>query len=164
VKRIAFNIIALIIVLLVVLVAAALSQQISPLTQEAKGPRARGEFTVTNQGILPIAVVLEPVSLGAANGKPVWGPLHGVQVKLSEQSARLGPKQTRVISYEAKCEQQPCAFSIFAKFAQGHTSNGIAVVIHLASTVYVCEKKKGCRESTLRGLGIWQDVARAAAK
>jgi len=157
VKRILFNIIALIIVLFVVLAAAAVAQTISPITQEAKGPHARGEITVTNQGVVPLAVVLEPASLlSAANGKPTYGPLRGVALKLSEQSARLGPKQTRTISYDAKCDQLPCAFTVFAKFMQGHTAQGIAVAVHLPSSVYVCEKKKGCRESTLRGLGLWQ--------
>ena len=132
------------------------AQMISPLTQEAKGPRARGEITITNQGLVPMAVVLEAATLSATNGKPTYVPLHGVQLKLSEQSARLGPKQTRMISYDAKCDQLPCAFTVFAKFVQGHTAQGIAVAIHLPSTMYVCEKKKGCRESTLRSLGIWQ--------
>jgi|SRR5882762_2308284 len=132
------------------------AQQISPVAQEAKGPRARGEITVTNQGVVPMAVVLEPVSLSAANGKPTWLPLHGVSLKLSEQSARLGPKQTRAISYDATCQQLPCAFTVFAKFVGGHTSQGVAVAIHLPSTIYVCEKKKGCRESTLRSLGLMQ--------
>ncbi len=153
-KRILFNIIILLVVLFVVLVAAALSQQISPVAQEAKGPHARGEITVTNQGVTPLAVVMEPASLSSKNGKPAWLPLHGVALKLSEQSARLGPRQTRTISYDATCAQLPCAFTVFARFVQGHTAQGVAVAVHIPSTVYLCERKKGCRESVLRGLGL----------
>jgi len=132
----------------------AFGQQISPITQEAKGPRARGEIIVTNNGLVPLAVVLEPATLTGANGKPSVTPLHGVTLKLSEQSARLGPKQSRVISYDARCDQLPCAFTVFAKFVQGHTDQGVAIAIHLPSTVYVCEKKNGCRERVLRSMGL----------
>lgn len=126
------------------------AQYLSPLAAEAKAGRStRGEITVRNVGIRPITVVIEPRSFTISqDGHSSILPLDpGIQVKLSEMSARLGAKQEHTIGYEASCAHYPCQFVLLAEFSGGHTDNGAAIRILIPSSVWICpDKSRGCRE------------------
>jgi hypothetical protein len=124
------------------------AQTISPLvSQYAK--KARGaQVHLVNNGLLPTNVTIEAKSLEFKNGVPVrFLPLDpSVHLKLSATSARLVPKQDYTFWYDASCDKAPCSFAIFATFYAPHADKGIAVAVHMMSTVYICDKIKNCRE------------------
>jgi len=136
--------------LILILSAVASAQTVSPLNSEHSRKKIRGEFTLTNDGLAPLAVTLEPMSLTFVDGKPVVTDLAPTtRVKLSEYSASIGIKQIRTFMVNASCESD-CVFIVFATMMTGHTASGVAIATHVGTTVYACEKQRGCRESFLR--------------
>lgn len=134
---------------------AAYSQTISPVISEAKGPRVRGEFSVTNNSIVPLAVYIEPQNLIANSGKLL--ALHldpGTNILLTDSSIKLGPRQSWTVGYQITCTAMPCVVNFGTTFSGLH-SQGLAVALHLGSVVYVCsDKSKGCRERIRVGWGV----------
>lgn len=139
-----------------VLIASGIAhgQQISPTAEEFKGPHAKGFFTVANQGVKPLAVSVEATSLSIdSNGHPVLSPNPpNVTVIFKQPQFKLGPKQTHMVNFEATCISVPCHFELLASFAPAIDSDGIAVVTHLGTAIYVCEKQRDCRKETLATL------------
>jgi len=131
-------------VLILVCASEAGAQTVSPVAAEAKGPKARGEFSLTNNQIVPLAVFVEATSAQQSTLAP------GVTVRLANSSARLGPKQTYVFQYEVECAALPCAVNFWATLTGLHTKDGLAVALHLPSVLYVCDRAKDCRANTLR--------------
>jgi hypothetical protein len=134
---------------------AAAAQTVSPLIAEF-GKKISGDFTVSNNALTPQAVTIEAFSFGAdKDGKPIYRALDsGIAVRLSETSARLGPKASRSIHYQITCVAYPCEVAIFADFVGLHTTNGIALSIHVPHVVYACEKVKGCRALVRKSWGL----------
>lgn len=133
---------------LILFAVAARCQSVSPMVSEYK-KSARGSFTVSNNTLRPMTVVVEPVSFHLVKGQQVTEPLsNDVHLELSDMTVRLAPKQSRVITYRAKCDALPCGFAIYSRFMDAqHTTEGVAVALHLPSSVYICpDKTKGCRE------------------
>ena len=87
-------------ILLTVIILAATNchgQTISPAISECKGPRCRGEITLTNNQIIPMAFWIEAQSVSGDKGKIFYLHLDpSATVKLSSTSARLSPKQSYV--------------------------------------------------------------------
>jgi hypothetical protein len=136
--------------LLVFLSVAALhAQTVSPISTECAAKKCSGVLTVTNNGIVPLAVNVEAFSVDYAEPEKAnlnaLGP--GVHLELAERSARVPPKSPHDFSWSLKCDTVPCAVGLAAIMAAGHTSDGIQVRIELLSGVFLCQKQKGCRDS-----------------
>ena len=141
-------------VIFMLLSSAMLSAQtISPVVSEYGGKKASGSFTVTNNALVPLTVVVEPPqSLSFINGKPHLGALDPtVHLTLEEMSAKVGAKQSHEFSYKLECDTQPCAVTIYTTITGPHTASGLAVAIHLPHVSYLCDKSKGCRSSMVNG-------------
>ena|ERR1700733_10184703 len=140
----------IVITLIIFASIAATAQTITPITQEL-GKRVRGEFSLANNGFTPMAVSLEIKSLKVVDGKMTLSDLDaGTHIKLSEWSARIPAKQIHSFGVDAKCDTLPCAFVVFTSMAAGHTNEGVAVTAHLGTTMYLCQKQRGCRASFIK--------------
>lgn len=136
--------------------SAARSQTLSPVIGEC-GKHCRGQFTVTNNGLSPMAVTVQPYSfsLDAATGKSIFRPLDSsVAVRLGESSARVPIKGTHTFSYDLQCASAPCSVTFIANMITGRTAEGLQIHILLPHVVYVCDKPKGCRESVRKAAGL----------
>ena len=141
--------------LLLVLAPALHAQTISPVVSEAKGPRVRGEVTVTNNQLIPMAVQIQPYLMAIDNGKPSFLPTNAATVvHLDSNSARLGPKQTYAFGFDFRCAELPCVVSFDVVFTGLHTRDGLAVALHGNSIYYVCDKEKACRQHVRASWGL----------
>ncbi len=138
------------------LLSAASGQTISPLIGECGGKKCVGQFTVTNNNIVPMAVSIETYVISFdAKGEPVRHPLDSTtHVKLSETSARIPPRQPHEFSYTASCDVLPCVLAFGAVMSAGHTDSGIQAKLVLLTALYVCEQSKGCRASVRKAYGL----------
>jgi len=131
------------------------AQTVSPMVVEC-GKKCRGEFSITNNGLTPLAVTIEARSfsldtLGRATNRPL-DPT--VDLKLEEGSARVAPKGTHIFAYQLKCSAPPCSVALLSSMVAGHTANGVIVRVQLAHTIYVCEKQKNCRKNVRAMAGV----------
>jgi hypothetical protein len=142
--------------LFLILAPAIHAQTISPVISEGKGPRVRGEFQVTNNQLVPMAVVVQPYSMTVGtDGKPIYRPVDpGVDIKLDSNSARLSPKQSYAFGFEIKCAALPCTINFDAVLTGLHTKDGLAIALHMPSVFYLCQKQKGCRAGVRKGWGL----------
>jgi len=119
---------------LFVVVVAASAQTISPLSTSYKvkaGKNASGQFTVTNNALMPSNVVVETAAFRWVNGQQVLEPVGAnVHVKLSETSFRVGARQSHTFNYSVSCDRLPCAVAMFAGFMSGHVENGVNIAKH----------------------------------
>jgi hypothetical protein len=147
---------ALLLALIGLLAWSANAQTISPLMGECGGKKCTGQFTVTNNGIVPLAVSIDAHAVTfTAAGEPILHPLDSTtHVKLSETSARVAPRQGHDFSYTIQCDALPCVIGFAAGMSAGHTDNGMAVRLVLETAVYICEKSKGCRASIRKSYGL----------
>jgi hypothetical protein len=119
----------------------------SPLVTEVQANKkglARGEFTVSNGSISPVATVIEVQRLGHdENGKVTLTPTSR-ELRLSETSARIGPRSSHVFAWETSCVD--CAFVIFAGSSDARRVNdGIRMQLRLGHTIYVSKKGESLR-------------------
>ena len=131
------------------------AQTVSPMIVEC-GKTCRGEFSITNNGLTPLAVTVEGRSfsldtLGRATNRPL-DPT--VDLKLEEGSARIAPKGTHIFAYQLKCSAPPCPVAILSSMVAGHTAQGVLVRVQLAHTIYACEKQKNCRKNVRAMAGV----------
>lgn len=133
--------------LLAFLSSVAAAQTISPLSAEFK-KHASGSFTATNNSVVPVIIVAEPVTFHQVNGQQVTEALpSSIHIELSESSARLAPKTSREIFYKMTCDTEPCAAAIYVRFTGPHTDTGVSVALHLPTSIYICpDTTKKCRE------------------
>ena len=148
-----------IMVLLLTAAGSASAQTLSPIVQEY-GKKANGSFLLQNNTVQPLAVTIEAYSFSVdAKGKHVRPLDSTVEVKLSETSARLGPKETHEIDYAIRCQSFPCLVEFLNGMVVGHTQGDkdhpvFQVRLVLEHVVYVCEKRqKSCRASVLAAAG-----------
>src|SRR5713101_603457 len=116
------------------------AQTVSPVITEYKGRVAKGEFTATNAGIVPLDIHIEPMSFTVdAAGQPHFTPLDTahIHLKLDSLTAHLGAKQQRTFWYEVRCDQPECWGSLYVRFTGARTSSGMNVAVHLPSTFYL---------------------------
>jgi len=124
------------------LVVSSRAQSISPVIVEYR-EKARGSFTLSNDTVYPLDVVLEAFSFSVdERGQPLYRPLdHGIQVRFSETSFRLGPRQNHVVFYEATAEVLPAWFTIYATVAKTGSHTPFRVAYQLPHTVYLLSKR-----------------------
>src|SRR5580693_8663691 len=137
---------------------AASAQTVSPIIVEC-GKKCRGEFSITNNGLTPLAVTVEARSFGLDTvGRATNRPLDpAVDLKLDEGSARISPKGTHTFGYQLKCSIPPCSVALLSSMVVSHTAEGILVRVQLAHTVYICEKQKDCRKKVRAAAGVTVD-------
>lgn len=149
----------LLFVAVIILIATAQAQvSISPLTAQFS-KHASDQVTVTNDGVVPVAVTLDSRTVGVVAGKIAVLPLSkDVTVKLHELSARIEPHSAHTFDYDIRCGR--CATMLVATVApierkikaveDGEVHAGIHVNVAFAEVIYVCEAKvkaKECRAS-----------------
>lgn len=147
-RRLAY--LALTMVILAVLASVMHGQTISPVYTECR-VKCSGSFDITNNSLIPMVVSVEPRKLSFTDTTANFTALdpNVVEIKLSETSARLSPRETHSFDYKVKCLKTPCAVTFQAGMIIGHTKDGMAVKLILSSNLYICEKEKGCRMSIL---------------
>jgi hypothetical protein len=134
------------------------AQTVSPVIVEC-GKKCNGAFSVTNNGLTPLAVTVEARSFSMdTQGHATYRTLDAAaDLKLDEGSARIAPKGTHTFSYQLKCSAVPCSVTLLSSMVVGHTTDGIWVRLQLPHTVYACEKQKNCRKSVREAAGITVD-------
>lgn len=116
----------------------AVAQSIQPVITEYKGP-ADGKFSVTNNGLIPLVVILEPRSFDVnEEGKGIYRDLDSnIHVDLSAKSFLLQPQETHLVFYHASAERLPSWFTVYATFAAVSHSDNVDVRLILPHTVYL---------------------------
>ena len=134
---------------------SASAQTVSPVIVEC-GKKCNGAFSVTNNGLTPLAVSVEARSFSMdTEGHATYRTLDAAaDLELDEGSARIAPKGTHTFSYQLKCSAVPCSVTLLSSMVVGHTADGIWVRVQLPHTVYACEKQKECRKSVRAAAGI----------
>jgi hypothetical protein len=119
------------------------AQTVSPVIVEYK-VKASGRFALTNNTLLPMAVVLEPKSFSIdPDGNGVYRPLDpDIHLKLSTMSFRIDPGQTYYVFYSADADKLPVWFTIYSVFSSLHHTGGLDVRVLLPHTVYLYPKKQ----------------------
>lgn len=143
--------------ILILMCAPAFAQSMSPLVVECP-KHCKGSFTVSNGGIKPMAVVVEPLSFSLGpDGGSIFRLLDsGVEVNLAETSARVGPMESHEFDYELRCGNPPCLVAIRAAMNVGHTAEGIQVRVLVPHIVYMDAKARGARERARKAAGLNQ--------
>lgn len=118
------------------------AQTVQPVIAEFTG-KAEGRFTVTNNTLTPMVVLLEPKSFSITpEGKGMFRALDsGTHVELSTTSLKLAPQQTSYVFYRADATMFPAWFTIYATFSQPRHSGSLDVRIMLPHTVYMYQKQ-----------------------
>lgn len=142
-------------ILMLMLAGPVFAQSVSPLVVECS-MHCKGSFTVSNSGIKPMSVVIEPLSFSLSpDGKSIFRTLDaGVQVTLDETSARLGPMDSHEFDYELKCGAPPCLVALRAGMVVGHVNNGVVLRLIIPHVVYMDTKAAGARERARRAAGL----------
>lgn len=141
------QILLLIFIALFCLQGAVWAQSISPVVQEC-GRKCSGEFVVTNNEVIPMATTVDLFAFTYVEGKPRYGPLPaGMHVEMSETSARIPPRASHEFAYRIRCDTLPCAVGIQWSMVHGHVDGGVVTGLRFITTVYQCEKQRGCRDS-----------------
>lgn len=147
---------------LLILCAVAISgnaQTVSPLVVECS-LKCRGQFTVDNHTLVPFTVLIDPQTFtlkeNVQDPTPVYKALdlNVVGVKVSDIAARIPPKGRHTFVYNLTCAKEPCLVTFWSGMIVGHTTQGVAVKVNLAHTVYMCTKQKGCRAQVFKQAGI----------
>jgi hypothetical protein len=134
--------------------ACAAAQTVSPVVMEY-GKKANGSFTMKNNGLQAQIVTVQVMSFSVGASAPALRPLDaGVNVDLSEMSARVQPGQDHEFTYRITCDVYPCPVMFLVGITNGHTADGIAVRLVLSHAAYVCERVKNCRADMLRAAGV----------
>lgn len=118
------------------------AQTVSPVILEYKG-KAEGAIALTNNTLVPMAVVLEPRSFSVnPDGSGVYRPLDPkIHVKLSSMSSRIDPGQTYYVFYKAKADKLPAWFTIYSTFSPVGNKFRLDLRILLPHTVYIYPRK-----------------------
>jgi hypothetical protein len=136
------------IVLLLLVTPALYAQGIAPIITEYGHGKASGSFTVMNDFLEPVSVVIQEYSFRVnPDGKSEIRPLDpGIHIQIDSMSARIGAKQQHEFGYKVKCDTLPCWGTFNASISGAHVSSGIGVVMIVPHTFYICrDKQTGCR-------------------
>lgn len=137
----------------------ASAQQVGPLVAEGGKGRAKGEFTVSNLGVTPLITTVEAVTFRLTpEGKSVYIALEPTSVvKLTDTSAKIGPRQQHVFAYEVQCNSpQPCLIALLPRMVQAvHVTEGIQLGLIIPHSIYLCtDRAKDCRKRVRQAAGI----------
>ena len=152
---------AVICLLVAALVRPSGAQLVSPPVVEYTA-RAQTTFGITNQGLAPMAVILEPFAFWVDTlGEVHYAPFDTtvVKLKLSTMSVRLPPRATYNVGYEASAMKLPAWFVITASFA-GPRHQGLNVRLQLPHVVYLNQKEPLLREDIAVRAFVYDNVAR----
>jgi hypothetical protein len=130
------------------------AQSISPPVIEYR-EKANGSFTVTNESLFPLTVVLQPRGFRVTEeGEVLIEPLDSTRIRLSISalSFRLQARQTYTVFYEAKADSVPAWFTIWAAITGARTASGVNVRVELPHVVYLNQKQR-LAETDVRILG-----------
>lgn len=118
-----------------------LAQTVQPVIVDYK-VKGEGKFSLTNNTLLPMAVVLEPKSFSITpDGNGVYRPLDpDIHLQLSTMSFRLEPKQTYFVFYKVTADKLPAWFTVYSIFSSVQHTSGLDVRILLPHTVYLYPK------------------------
>lgn len=125
------------------------AQTVSPVISESVEV-AKNQVTITNDGLTPYVVTMEPLSFDVSNDTAIqsFRPLDpGITVKYSETSFRLAAKSSHVVRYEAHCSTTPCWFINFATLTQPQVklvsadAGVMRIALHLPNVCYIYSKK-----------------------
>ncbi len=121
---------------------SASAQQIQPVIMEYRN-KAEGKFSVINNTLEPMAVVLEPKSFSISpDGRGTFRNLDPtIHVQLSTMSVKLQPLQSYTIFYKADAENFPAWFTIYSTFSAARAGASISVRVQLPHTVYLYQNK-----------------------
>lgn len=120
------------------------AQTLAPPIAEYR-KKANGDFTLSNEGDVPLAAILEvrDFSVGAQGTVSYGGPPSGVSVRLGSNSFVIPPHQIHYVFYSAKCQQAPCWFAIINTLTRAApVQGGLRINIILPHLVYVYQKSK----------------------
>lgn len=133
---------------LLAIVATAGAQTVRPVVVEYSGKHVKGRFELANDGLVPLAVVLEPRGFDVSDsGEAIYQPLDPrVHLRLSQMSVRIPPKQSRYIFFEATTDSLPAWFVIPCTFAAVKRGPGLDVRLELPHTVYLLQPEPLRRE------------------
>lgn len=117
-------------------------QQVQPVIMEYKN-KAEGKFSVINNTLEPMAVVLEPKSFSISpDGRGTFRNLDPtIHVQLSTMSVKLQPLQSYTVFYKADAESFPAWFTIYSTFSPARSGASISVRVQLPHTVYLYQSK-----------------------
>jgi hypothetical protein len=136
-------------IFVLLLVAPALhAQGIAPIITEYGHGKANGTFTITNDFLEPVSVVIQEYSFNVnQDGKSQLRPLDpGIHIQIDSMSAKIGAKQQHEFAYKVKCDTLPCWGTFNAALSGAHVSNGVGLVMIVPHTFYICrDKQTGCR-------------------
>ncbi len=134
--------------LLLFAVPALHAQGIAPIISEYGHGKANGAFTVMNNSLEPLSVVIQAYSFSVSpESKSMLRALDpGIHIQLDSMSTKLGAKQQHEFAYKVKCDTLPCWGTFTAAISGAHASNGMALEMIVPHTFYICEKQKGCRD------------------
>jgi hypothetical protein len=119
------------------------AQQVQPVIVEYRN-KGEGKFSVINNTLQPMVVVLEPKSFSISpDGRGTFRPLEpSIHVQLSTMSVKLQPLQHYTIFYKADAESFPAWFTIYATFSPARASlDSINVRLQLPHTVYLYQSQ-----------------------
>jgi hypothetical protein len=118
------------------------AQTIQPVVVEYK-VKAAGRFQIKNNGLAPMAVVLEPRSFSVSlDGRATYRPLDPtIHVDLSTMSFQIAPQQSFYVFYKAHADTLPAWFTVYAVLSPVQKEEGIKLRIMLPHTVYLYQPK-----------------------
>jgi hypothetical protein len=118
------------------------AQTIQPVVVEYKA-KAAGRFQIKNNGLDPMAVILEPRSFDVGlDGRAIYRPLDPTtHLDLSTMSFQIGPEQSYYVFYKAHADTLPAWFTVYAVLAPVKKEEGLKVRIMLPHTVYLYQPK-----------------------
>jgi len=123
----------------------AAAQAVSPMITEYRintGSKVKGTFELRNPTLVPVRVVLEPLSFSVdSKGDPTYRKLDSaIRVRFSATSFRIPPRQNYTVGYEIETDRLPAWFTIYATIAAANVET-LKVVLKLPHTVYVLPKQ-----------------------
>jgi hypothetical protein len=126
------------------------AQTVSPVIQEYNG-KAEGAIALTNNTLVPMAVLLEPRSFSInPDGSGVYRSLDPrIHVKLSSMSSRIDPGRTYYVYYKAKADKLPAWFTIYSTFSPIGNRSRLDVRILLPHTVYIYPRKSQSKDDVV---------------
>ena len=152
---------AVICLLVAIFARSGEGQLVSPPVVEYAAA-AQSTFGITNQGLTPMSVVLEPFAFWV----DTLGEIHysafdagAVKLKLSTMSVRLPPRATYSVGYEASAAKLPAWFVITASFA-GPRTQGLNVRLQLPHVVYLNQKEPLPREDVAIRAFVYDSAAK----
>ena len=118
------------------------------------GPKVHSSYTLTNNSIKPMRVKIEPLGIlfhsGAVTSLPIE-QVAAVQIKTMEFT--IGPRQTYIVEFKAKCLQTPCVMQLNNVFSD-QRPDGMNVLLRVPTIIYSCDRQKHCRKTILEAGGM----------